>query len=1531
MAGVSNRLTAGVFVLLLVFSTTSSILLPQDADQGELTTFNPEWVRFDVREGVYNDAMGLLDQGLTAEERAPLAISTFGTFDAHGLELLRPVPAEYLEPRFDTLMLVVSNDMRFHDVRHELSDLPGLAVREFIAPSGLLVQGTPSALAQAGEHPAVMTAHAVPIGMFLHKDLMDILLLETGEAALQGNLLRMDGWRDDAGPLDTVSLTDDTGATLTQNLGDVAAEVFDQWRAWDAGRYEGTLDEVDLPTLLRQPSLMQLRPDPAFAAFNDQSRSHMKTNTMTTYFTTDLDGSGQIVGVADSGLDEDHGDYGTRVVGNYDVIGDGSTADKHSGHGTHVSCTVLGDGYRGGYGGVAQSAELYFQAMENDNTGNFQSPSLNNLLNTAYNAGARTHTNSWGSSSASEQAKYNSETEDVDDRAHYYDRYYSGAAGLTILFAAGNDGPNSGTVSPPATAKNVISVGNHQNRYNGAPDSMMSGSSRGPTEDGRIKPDLVAPGGYVRSCRAQEATDTGSASWNNNYYLEYTGTSMATPNAAGAAVMVREYLVEIAQRPSPQGALVKALLVLGAQDIGTRDIPNDDEGWGRINLKNSLAPSGGKGIWVDDRSVMSGTGNSKSYPFNISQSNGQFKVVLTWSDERGSRFSSAQLVNDLDLEVTAPDGTVYLGNDFSNGRSVTGGARDSVNNLEVVLIDIAASGTWTVKVKDAQHSGSRAQPYALAVVGYGVNDLRPDPMVVPEDFQMDVAIPQVDDPVQLTTSFFNFGNVEAESLPIAFEVNGVEQARNTITLGAGASRVVMWPWTPAAAGATTLSFIVDPDDSVDEIREDNNRHDVQVNVTAPGVKLETATQEVTLVSSETTATSWNISLTNTALIPTNASMQTGEVVHLETGQAMPWYIGSTDSNFSMDGQASESITVTLVHPAPPAPGTYRIDLLALDIDNGVDYPLDVDLIVPNLPEAGLEFDYQVVPVHPAQPTNMTVRFYNNGNAPIGYDLFLEAPTGWQAGFTNLGSEAGASSGSTGLINSEAYRAVGLVFTPPKIMTAAGAERVVKLTAYSQTEQQEMTVFEIPIQVMTVRELFIDLESSIGTLRPDTSISMRYSLEHRGNVDFNLTPSFELPSGWSVSSTLEVVDMPWASSKNLLYTLEAGSNARTGTIKFHLDDGSDRFTWESTLNVEIPPQPTLTFVGLELQDGTSYGTPQGAGSHPSGESLKFTWLLGNDAETVWSPSASLQLAPGLFGECDLVEPVAMGEVSPVVCNLLIAANMAPMSEPSFTLVLNDAGVEQTTTIGLLVAPNEQVSWDIGSVPLLTTGQERQVTVEITNSGNTVLQRQILVEAPSKWVASVDGNDILDLEVGQSALVRLNIRADTPGSASIVVNLAQSTASEPSFSFVATSSGEPIGTSGESGLDSTLAVALLVAVLLVAFATIGFGALRGRSEPETAQIFAPISTVMPAQAPTVQATPTPVATPAPASPVATTPLDSPAATPAPMCWTCRQPITTAMLGCPGCGARYHADGVGGCTAPSIETCVNCGEPSSAFVKA
>ena len=1515
MTGGKNRRLVVLFLLLLLAASASPMLSIEPPSNGEEALEN-EWVRFDIKENVYHDAVGILDESLESEQREIMAVSPFATFDMNGLQLHRPVPSEWMEPRFDILMLIVSDEVRLNEVRTELSAINGLAVREFVSPSGLMVQGTPMALRTAEHVQGIAASHEVPLGMLVDSTLMDILLMEGGEEALSSMLLRLEGWRNDEGPLERIHLEDNGNGVIDQYLGDVANIGLEQSKSWDDGRYEGFVEEGSLHTIMQQPSVMYLRPDPAFSAFNDNSRGHMEINTMKTYFTTDLDGSGQIAAVADSGLDEDHGDFGSRVVGNFDVIGDGSTADKHSGHGTHVACTVLGDGTRGGYSGVAKATELYFQAMENDNSGNFQSPSLNNLLNTAYNANARTHTNSWGSSASSEQGKYNSETEDVDDRANYYDRYYNGRDGLTILFAAGNDGPNSGTVSPPATAKNVVSVGNHQNRYNGAPDTVMQGSSRGPTDDGRIKPDLIAPGGYVRSCRAQEATDTGGSTWDNNYYLEYTGTSMATPNAAGMAVMIREYLEEIAQRPSPQGALVKALLVLGAEDIGNRNIPNEDEGWGRINLRNTLAPSTGQGIWVDDRSAMSGTGNYKTYSFNVSKSSGLFKAVLTWSDERGSRFSSSQLVNDLDLVVISPDGTTYLGNDFSNGRSTTGGSKDTVNNLEVILIDSASIGTWTVKVQDGQHSGSKTQPYAIAILGHGVNDLRPDPMIEEEEFKMDVGIPQVGDPVQLTTSVFNFGNVVANSFPVSFEVDGTEVSRQSIELGAGSSKKMFWSWTPQVSGTSTLSFIIDPDDNLEEIRENNNRHDINVNITEPGVKLETPFLTQTLETSNATTASWNITLTNTALVSTNASMQTGQVVNIATGQDMSWYIGSTNSNFTLGGQESKFITVTLVHPSPPSPGDYRINLLGIDVDNGVNYPLDLTFIVPELAEASLEFDYSVVPVHPSQPTNLTVRFFNNGNAPIGYDLFVEPPTGWDAGFSNLGSEAGATSGSTGLIDKETYRTVDLVFTPPLVLTAAGAERIVELIAISQTEYQKSVTFEIPIKVETVRDVYINLESSYSNLRPNSTFSLLYSIEHNGNINLDLTPSFILPPGWSVTSEINPIALSWGSGTNVLYTLQGNGAAKSGPIQFILDSPNSRFSWEGDIVVEILAVPSLTFVSLELEDGTIYSGPEGEGSHPTGVPMEFTWLVTNEATTTWNPSVNLQTDDGLFGDCSISKEVEANQFVPLVCNILIANGALPFAEPSFTLTLEDGGVTLTQTVGLLVAENEVAGWDVGSIPKFNTGKSGQVIVEITNNGNTRFQRQVKVDAGTDWTASVDGADLIDLEVGQSTLVRLNLRADRPGETTVILNLVGSEDSSANFSFSATSQGEPVGSSASSGLGTT-SVAIGLVVILTLLGGLVMALIRRPEEPQGG-VATPLKGHPNYNLPQISA-----------STISTTPNTT--ATPAPICWSCRQPVAGSAVGCPSCGARYHGEGNTGCTAHQIDACVNCSASSEHFVQA
>ena len=98
MAGGSNRLSAGVFVLLLLLSTSSSLLFPNDGTDNKPTTFNPEWVRFDVREDVYRQAHGLLDEHLSTENRALQARSSMGVFDVNGLSLNQPLPGSFSNP-----------------------------------------------------------------------------------------------------------------------------------------------------------------------------------------------------------------------------------------------------------------------------------------------------------------------------------------------------------------------------------------------------------------------------------------------------------------------------------------------------------------------------------------------------------------------------------------------------------------------------------------------------------------------------------------------------------------------------------------------------------------------------------------------------------------------------------------------------------------------------------------------------------------------------------------------------------------------------------------------------------------------------------------------------------------------------------------------------------------------------------------------------------------------------------------------------------------------------------------------------------------------------------------------------------------------------------------------------------------------------------------------------------------------------------------------------------------------------------------
>ena len=1513
----SRALKPVALVLLLLLSTWSGWTVPGDDlssadDDGWSPTF------FEVQPDTYHTLAGTYDHAVQMDDRTALADSRLGRFSDEGLLIDRPLPESMLTPRADLRLVIVDLEMPLTMAREELGAVQGMIVREFIAPSGLLLQAPPAAFDALDGMAAVRSIHAVPAGMFVDDALLDVLLLTGGEAALQGAEMRLEGWRDVHGPLAAVDLQHGQHR-VHQDLSDVASVALDDPQAVDDGRWRGDLATTDLLSLALQPSVMWLGPEPTFAIANDQARQHMKVSNVANGFTTSLNGSGIIVAVADSGLDADHGDFGTRVLSNADVVGDGSTADKHSGHGTHVACTVLGDGSRGGYAGVAPQAELIFQAMENDNNGQFLSPSLNYILNQAYSQGARIHTNSWGSSQTSDQGKYTSSAEDIDDRTAAYDRTHANQEGLLVLFAAGNDGPGTGTVGAPSTAKNTLTVGNHQNRYSGAPDTMMSGSSRGPTDDGRIKPDVVAPGGYVRSCRAQEAGDTGSATWSNQYYLEYTGTSMATPNAAGAAALVREYLVEIALRPEPQGALIKALLILGAEDMGTRNIPNDDEGWGRVNLRDTLAPTGGRGIWVDDRSLLSSTGQSKSYVFNVSASSSPFKVVLAWSDERGSRFSSTQLVNDLDLEVTSPDGITYLGNVFSNGRSIQAGSRDTLNNVEVVLIDAAQQGIWEVKVKDTNHAGSRSQPYSIAVSGQGVNDLRPDPLMVPSSFTMDVSIPQVGDPVSITSEVMNMGNVKADAVDVALLVDGTELDRTTVDLFPGSIRSLPWTWTPTVAGTSEVIIRVDPEDVIDEVQENNNDLIIEVNVSAPGVKVSAVSPELRLTSSTQTTSSWNITLTNTALIGTNASLSAEAPIRISDGFAPGWYVGLTLANFTLEGRGEDFVTVTAVHQARPAPGTYRIPLTGLDVDNGVSYPYNLTLTVPSLPEARFTLDYSVVPVHPLETTTFAFTLTNDGNGPIGYDLFLESPTGWAAGFDNLGSEPGASSGSTGLMDKHAARGINVTVVPPSVKTVAGSERTITVIAISQTDPPVSTSLEIPMEVVEVRDVGISLESSLPTLRPDASVGLFLSLENRGNVNLNLTPSFLLPSGWSVSTAVEPISLGWTDTIDVVYTLVGDGSGQSGTLEVRFSDDQGRFTWTAPLDVRQLPDPTLDFNRLLLEDGSEYPTSFGSGSHPTGETLRFEWLVGNGGEASWSPSVQLDLDAGLFGSCDDPGAVGVGEFLIVRCDVVLPPSLPANTEPSFSVVLTGDGFERRDDVTMLVAADPRLDASLDGITPATATEVGTVTWTLANTGNTPIDERLTFDVAKGWEISIDGASTVTLDPGATRVLRVTYTSTLGGEAPLTLEV-DNVRLEGDITATATSP-RAVAEEGQ-GAGALTAVVGAAVVLLVVAGVLVLRQVGGKKEAALApKLPLPMPALAAATAPPVAAAPAP-------APVAQPPPAREAVATAP-CWACRGTITGPMLGCPTCGARFHLPGTPDCHLP--ETCPKCGTPRAQFLNA
>ena len=511
--------------------------------------------------------------------------------------------------------------------------------------------------------------------------------------------------------------------------------------------------------LAAQPEVQWIehRETPRF--LNDRARAADRLDVDPARDALGLDGTGQIVGIADTGLDTGnvgtlHPDFAGRLIQVFDTGRLTNWSDTFY-HGTHVAGSVLGTGAASGgqFRGAAPGARLVFQSIMTAASTLNLPDDLNDFYQPPYAVGARVHSDSWGSAVAGE---YTSDSMTSDE-------FVWDHPDLLVAYAAGNDGADGDrdgvvdrrSLDAPASAKNVLAVGASESgrpaggggltsrTYGSAwptdfsalpiaadlissspsngPQGLAAFSSRGPTADGRTKPDVVAPATDVVSVRSRASSDDG---WGvlaaNTNYCFMGGTSMATPLAAGCAALVRQYLADVRGLTNPSAALIKAALAGGARSLapgqyGTnsyREIPapprpNVAEGWGQIDVAGTVLPAAGQQVVPLEGPVALATGASNALLFLV-RSNAPLTAVLAYSDYPSALAAAANLVNDLDLELRDPSGAVHRPNGLAGP--------DGLNNLEGIDVAAPATGRWTLVVS-GRNVPEGPQPYALYLRG----------------------------------------------------------------------------------------------------------------------------------------------------------------------------------------------------------------------------------------------------------------------------------------------------------------------------------------------------------------------------------------------------------------------------------------------------------------------------------------------------------------------------------------------------------------------------------------------------------------------------------------------------------------------------------------------------------------------------------------------------------------------------------------------------------------------------------------------
>jgi hypothetical protein len=517
-----------------------------------------------------------------------------------------------------------------------------------------------------------------------------------------------------------------------------------------------TVQERYLDDLAAIDEVRQIEPVPMMKLFNNVARPILNANVVvngTTY-----GGDGEIVCVNDSGFDKGskanvHPAFTGRVL-QLTALGRPGNSDDPDGHGTHVCGSVLGDGNSPSMGGsiqgTAPKAKLVVQSLLDSLGGLGGLPAdLNDLFKPPFiNQKAMVHSNSWGSG----PGPYMAAAKEIDE-------FCWNNQEAVICFAAGNDGVDAnangvvdnGSIASEPAAKNCITVGAsesvrpeihastptygsfdnnkwpanpiHDDSFANDAEGMAAFSSRGLTKEGRIKPDVVAPGTSILSARSRAAISAPDVRFgvsSDPAFVFDTGTSMATPLVAGCAAVLRETLIKNGT-PHPASALIKALLINGAVELIGQYSPSEagpspkpSSGWGRVNLAGSViipgpnpnAGFGGGGPLKqgqqDTVTIKIPTGHQGVASAGTTGLSPTLKITLVWTDPPG-----AMLQNDLDLIAEASNKQERHGNMGTSKKF------DRVNNVEQVVWNNIPAGDVKITFR-AFHITQFPQPYWYA-------------------------------------------------------------------------------------------------------------------------------------------------------------------------------------------------------------------------------------------------------------------------------------------------------------------------------------------------------------------------------------------------------------------------------------------------------------------------------------------------------------------------------------------------------------------------------------------------------------------------------------------------------------------------------------------------------------------------------------------------------------------------------------------------------------------------------------------------